>query len=365
MKITKEQLYLRQTTLNEIGENGQQKLQDAEILIVGCGGLGSVAAVYLAASGVGNIHLVDFDVVNVSNLHRQVFYKTEDIGKSKAEVLTNYIRSISPFVNVTYTKQAINKSNAIDIIDDFAIVVDCTDSLPTKYLLNDVCVITDTILIYGSLYKHDGYVATFNMTKDSKRTANLRDAFPEMTSQQIPNCSEIGTLNTIVGIIGMMQANEVIKIITHTGEPLMNQILIYNSLENSQFKMKLSSEPCYKKSERGCILKSFKHNNYDDPNCEIKEEDFMLSAKEFRQKIENEDLIIISLIEDLNITLPFHVNLKIPFSEFKVDDLKIDTDKVYTFVCKKGILSYAATLNLKEKYPDLNVYSLNYGIENY
>ncbi len=364
MKITKEQLYLRQTTLDEIGENGQEKLQDAEILIVGCGGLGSVAAVYLAASGVGNIHLIDFDIVNISNLHRQVFYKTDDIGRSKAEVLTDHIKSISPFVNVTYNKQAINKSNAIDIIDDFAIVVDCTDSLPTKYLLNDVCVITDTILIYGSLYKYDGYVATFNMTKDSKRTANLRDAFPEMASQQIPNCSEVGTLNTIVGIIGMMQANEVIKIITHTGEPLMNQILIYNSQENSQLKMKLSSEPCYKKAERGCILKSFKYNNYDDPKCETQEENLMISYEELKQKIKKKDLIIISLFEDKNTSLPFHVNLKIPFSKFKIDNLKIDINKVYTFVCKKGILSYAAAKNLKEKHPYLNVYSLQYGIEN-
>jgi len=360
MKITKEQLYKRQTTLTEIGVHGQERLEEAEILIIGCGGLGSTAAIYLAASGIGAIHLVDFDVVNVSNLHRQVFYKPSDIGRPKAEVLAEYIRSISPFVEVTYSTEAINKANAIHLIDQFAIALDCTDSLPTKYLINDVCVITDTILVYGSLYKYDGYVATFGMTKDNKRTANLRDAFPEMGSQKMPNCSEVGTLNTIVGIIGMMQANEVIKIVTHTGEPLMNQILIYNSLDNSQYKMKLSSEPCYKKAEKGCILKTFKKEKYEDPDCEIPDENHILSLEEV---LNNKELEIISLTETEETDLPFEVSQRIPFSEFKPDRLSWDKNKQYLLVCMKGITSYSAVKLIRERYPDINVFSLQNGIE--
>jgi adenylyltransferase/sulfurtransferase len=360
MKITKEQLYKRQTTLAEIGAHGQERLEEAEILIIGCGGLGSTAAIYLAASGIGAIHLVDFDVVDVSNLHRQVFYKPSDIGRPKAQVLAEYIRSISPFVEVTYSTEALNKGNAIDLIDQFAIALDCTDSLPVKYLINDVCVITDTILVYGSLYKYDGYVATFGMTRDNKRTANLRDAFPEMGSQKMPNCSEVGTLNTIVGIIGMMQANEVIKIVTRYGEPLMNKILIYNSMDNSQYIMKLSSEPCYKKAEKGCILKTFKKETYDDPNCEVPDENHVLTLEEV---MKNKDLEIISVTETEETDLPFEVSQRIPFSEFKPDEVNWKKDRQYLLVCMKGITSYSAVKMIRERYPDINVFSLQNGIE--
>ena len=190
--ISSKQLFQRQTTLSELGESGQQKLQQAKVTVVGCGGLGSVATIYLAGSGIGNIHLVDFDVVDVSNLHRQVFYKIEDIGKPKAEVLANYIKSISPFVKVTFSTDAISKSNVVDTIKNSEIVLDCTDNLPIKYLLNDTCVLHNKVLIYGSLYKFDGYAATFNMMQENgKRSANLRDAFPEFPTEHIPNCSRI------------------------------------------------------------------------------------------------------------------------------------------------------------------------------
>jgi len=370
MNITKKQLYKRQTTLSEFGEKSQQKLQDAEIVIVGCGGLGSVAAVYLAASGIGKIHLIDFDVVDVSNLHRQVFYKMEDVGKSKADVLANHIKAISPFVQVTTSNKALTKITIFNQIDDFDVVLDCTDSLATKYLLNDYCVITDHILVYGSLYKNDGYVASFNIPEGLHNSANLRNAFPKMPKNAIPNCSEAGTLNPIVGIIGMMQANEVIKIISQIGKPLKNQILIFNSSDNSQFKMKLDVEKtCDNVGKRG-ILKIFKNDDYLDENCSPnsyreQNENLLISFEEFTQDIENKNRVIISVIEDVETKLPFEVNYKIPFSKFDVDTLIIDSNKSYIIICNKGILSYTATINLKNKYPELNVLSLESGIENY
>ncbi len=365
MKITKQQLYKRQTTLTEFGEVGQQKLQKAEVVIVGCGGLGSIAAVSLAASGIGKIHLIDFDVVDVSNLHRQVFYRIEDIGKPKVEVLAKYIQAISPFVKITTSNQPITKKNIFNQIDDYDIVVDCTDSLPTKYLLNDYCVITDHILVYGSLYKNDGYIASFNISEGLHNSANLRNAFPKMPKDLIPNCSEVGTLNPIVGIIGLMQSNEVIKIITQTGEPIKNQILIFNSSDNSQFKMKLQVEKtCDNVGKRG-ILKIFKNDDYLDANCEIQKEELLISSKELKQNIKNINQVIISVIEDVNTKLPFDVTQKTPFSNFDVDTLKIDSKKDYVIICNKGILSYTATQNLKNKYPSLNVLSLEKGIENY
>ncbi len=365
MKFTQDKFYKRQTTLSEIGKIGQQKLQDAEIAIVGCGGLGSVAAVYLAASGIGKIHLIDFDVVDISNLHRQVFYKTDNIGKPKVEVLANHIKAISPFVEINTSNQPVTKANIFEQLDEFEIIVDCTDSLPTKYLLNDFCVMTDTILVYGSLYKHDGYVASFNIMDGIKRSANLRDAFPKMPENSIPNCSEIGTLNAIVGIIGLMQANEVLKIVTQTGEPLINQLLIYNSLDNSQLKIKLKVDGgCDNVGKRG-ILKIFKNENYLDPDCEIQKEKLLITSENLKEKTRNENLVIISVIEEPNTKIPFEINQNLPLSIFDVETIKINPKNDYVIICQKGILSYTATQLLKEKYPDLNVFSLKNGIENY
>ena len=210
--ISKSDLFKRQVTLSEIGETGQQKLQDSKILVVGCGGLGSPIAVYLASSGIGKLHLIDFDQVDVTNLHRQVFYSLHDVGFSKSERLANFITQRSPFTEVSFSNEAITKENVIEIVSEYDIIVDGTDSLPTKYLLNDACVILEKPLVYGSLYKFDGYVSVFNSSDENGNSANLRDAFPTMNTD-IPNCEEAGTLNAIVGMIATAQVNEVLKLV--------------------------------------------------------------------------------------------------------------------------------------------------------
>ena len=365
MKITPKQLYKRQTTLTEIGEEGQEKLLQAKAVVVGCGGLGGIAAVYLAASGIGMIHLVDYDVVDASNLHRQVFYTTKDIGKSKAEVLKKHIESISPFVRVSYSNKAVLKSTVFNEINEFDYILDCTDSLPTKYLLNDACVLQNKTLIYGSLYKFDGYVASFNVKLPGDSfSANLRDAFPEISKDAIPNCSEIGTLNTIVGMIGMLQANEVLKLVTNIGNPLVDQLVIYNSLENSQFKMKLKRSVTKKMIEQ-----IFEAESYFDSACEPQDEKLLISSEQLKKELTlesiNKKLKIISTIENKNASIPFEVHDKIPLTEFKIDKIQLNHDNEYVVVCNKGITSYAVTLQLKEKYPNLKVLSLKDGIINY
>ena len=300
--------YQRQTTLPEIGTAGQERLSKAKILVIGCGGLGSVAAVYLAGSGMGTLHLIDYDVVSVSNLHRQVFYKTSDIGQPKAQVLANHIKVINPFVNVSFSTQALSKTHVKKVFADYDIVLDCTDSLPIKYLINDACVLSHKVLVYGSLYKFDGYVATFNALDDQgNRTANLRDAFPEMPQKYVPNCAESGTLNSIVGLIGLMQANEVLKLVTKTGKPLTNQLLIYNSLENSQFKMKLKVSS--KNPSEGLlkIADIFKTETYTELCCALTDEKLLINAKTLKTQLKNnkENLYLNSVIENPNTPLPF------------------------------------------------------------
>ncbi len=365
MKITKQQLYKRQTTLKEIGDEGQLKLCQTSVLVAGCGGLGSAAAVYLAASGVGTIHLVDYDIIDASNLHRQVFYTTAAIGKPKVEVLAKHMQAISPFVKVLTTDKAVSKETVFELITQADYILDCTDSLPIKYLLNDACILKDKPLIYGSLYKFDGYLASFNIQlPNGSYASNLRDAFPEISNEAIPNCSEVGTLNPIVGIIGVMQANEVIKLVTGIGKPIINQLLIYNSLENSQYKMQLKAS--FSKAK---IQRIFASETYCDPNCEVQDEMLLISAKALRQKLSfgeaSQKLHIISVIEDIKIKHPFQVHQKIPLSKLAIERENYNLDNEYVIVCNKGISSYIATQKIKASYPDLNVLSLKNGITNY
>jgi molybdopterin/thiamine biosynthesis adenylyltransferase/rhodanese-related sulfurtransferase len=358
MKPTKNELFKRQLTLQEIGEVGQRKLQDASVLVVGCGGLGSPIAVYLAASGIGKLHLIDFDTVAVSNLHRQVFYSLEDIDKPKVAVLSTFIKKRAVFTEVSYTNQPITKENVFEFIENADIVVDGTDSLPTKYLLNDACVIANKPLVYGSLYKFDGYVATFNLRQeDGSYSANLRDAFPEIATD-IPNCEEAGTLNAIVGMIAIQQVNEVLKLITGIGKPLTNQLLIYNSLQNTQLKIKLKSTTLKEK-----VAKIFKVETYTDYACSAQNPDWQISSTVLKEKIGNSNLEIIAVLSDLK--LPFDVQQTIDISQFNVDKISIDKNKTYIMVCKKGFNSYKATVKLKNKYPDLEVFSLTGGISSY
>tara|TARA_R110001592_G_scaffold190063_2_gene435711 strand:- start:1936 stop:3012 length:1077 start_codon:yes stop_codon:yes gene_type:complete len=356
--IDKNQFFKRQITLSEIGEVGQQKLQNASVLIVGCGGLGGLIAVYLASSGVGKIQLIDFDTVDMTNLHRQVFFSLEDVGKPKAEVLSEFIKKRAPFTEVNFNNKPITKDNVFELIYEVDIVVDGTDSLPTKYLLNDACVIKNKSLVYGSLYKFDGYVATFNvLQKDGTFSSNLRDAFPEMATD-IPNCSATGTLNSIVGMIATQQVNEVLKLITGIGKPLTNELLIYNSLQNTQLKMKL--KPTILKEK---IAKIFKIQTYVDVACAAQNPEWQISPRELKSKLGDDNLEIIAVLNDLK--LPFEVQQTIHINKFDADKIIIDSNKTYVIVCQRGFNSYRATEKMKKKYPDLKVLSLTGGISNY
>ena len=359
MDFNKEDYFQRQTTLAEIGKEGQNLLQKAKVLVIGCGGLGSPIAVYLATSGIGELHLVDFDTVSVSNLHRQVFFKIEDIQQPKVEVLANEIKKRAPFTKVSFTNEAVHKDSILELISHFDVVVEGTDNLPIKYLINDACVLAKKPLVYGSLYKFDGYVATFNVLNgDGDYTCNLRDAFPKIATN-IPNCEEAGTLNPIVGIIALLQVNEVLKLITKTGKLLTNQLLIYNALENSQFKIKL------KKNKSLIFEDIFKNSNYLDAHCTTQDSALLISNEEFEKRISAKNIEIISVFNHPDIEFPFEVHQKIPYKTFDIDNFIPNFEKDYVIICKKGITSYEVTLKIKEKYPSLNVFSLFEGINSY
>jgi len=367
MKPTKNQLFKRQITLSEVGEEGQQKLQNASVLVVGCGGLGSPIAVHLAASGIGQIHLVDFDTIDATNLHRQVFYSLADIGESKAKTLANFIKGRAPFTEVTFNNKPITKETVFELIEDVDIVIDGTDSLPTKYLLNDACVIKNKPVVYGSLYKFDGYVASFNVKQeDGTYSANLRDAFPKIATD-VPNCEEAGTLNSIVSLIAAQQVNEVLKLVTGIGKPLINQLLIYNSLENSQLKMKLTSLDSSHSDRKKRISAIFENESYFDASCEMQNPDWLISAEELKRIVlgteRSRSVEIISVLE--NLQTPFKVDKEIIFQNLNSEEFHIDLSKKLVFVCQKGITSYKATQILRERFPQADILSLAGGINDY
>jgi rhodanese-related sulfurtransferase len=244
------------------------------------------------------------------------------------------------------------------LVSKVDIVVDGTDSLPTKYLLNDACVLKNKPMVYGSLYKFDGYVATFNvLQKGGGYSANLRDAFPEMATD-IPNCEEAGTLNSIVGMMATQQVNEVLKLITGIGKPLLNQLLIYNSLNNTQLKIKIT--PIFLKDK---IAKIFKVQTYADVACIGQNLDWQILPAELKQKMGDANLEIIAVLN--NLKLPFDVQQTIDIKQFDADKIAIDKSKTYIMVCQTGFNSYTATVKLKTKYPDLEVLNLTGGISSY
>jgi adenylyltransferase/sulfurtransferase len=217
--------YSCQLALPGFGEAAQQKLQQAKVLIVGLGGLGCPAAQYLAASGIGTLGLADYDVVSETNLHRQILYTPEDIGQKKAEIACVRLHLQNPQVGFHIHDVMIDSSNVKETISHYDVIVDCTDNIETKYLLNDACVLSDKPLVYGAIYQYEGQVAVWNVNN----SPNYRDLYPSIDTSQISNCAEGGVLPTLAGIIGCIQANEVIKYITQTGELLAGKLLVFDA----------------------------------------------------------------------------------------------------------------------------------------
>jgi sulfur-carrier protein adenylyltransferase/sulfurtransferase len=229
--------YSRQIQLAELKTEGQQKLQDAKVLVVGAGGLGCPVLQYLAAAGVGTIGIVDFDLVEETNLHRQVLYATADVGKSKAEIASKRILEQNPLVKVEIFNTKLDNSNALKIISNYQIVLDCSDNFETRYAINDACVYLNKPFVYAGIHKFEGQLSVFNLDKESP---TYRCVFPEKGEDEIIiNCSITGVIGTLPGILGTMQANEVIKIITGIGEVCSGKMLLFNALNNSLTEVKV------------------------------------------------------------------------------------------------------------------------------
>ena len=222
------QRYSRHLTLPEFGKEGQETLKNASVLLVGAGGLGSPAATYLAAAGVGRIGLVDFDTVEASNLQRQILYGNSDVGRPKLEAASERLQDLNPHVEVERHELRLTSDNALDIIDDYDVVADGTDNFPTRYLVNDACVMTGTPNVYASIFRFEGQVSVF-ATEDGPCYRCLYEEPPP--PGLVPSCAEGGVLGILPGFIGTLQATEVIKLLTGIGEPLIGRLLMVDALD--------------------------------------------------------------------------------------------------------------------------------------
>ena len=232
--------YERHISLPEIGEKGQQKLLDSRVAIIGAGGLGSPAAIYLAAAGVGTIGIVDMDTVEESNLQRQILHSTETIGKNKVDSAEKTLSTLNPDVNIITYNTRLNKDNAIEIIENYDVVIDGTDNFQTRYLINDASVKTGTPVVHGSIFQYEGQITVF----DPKDGPTYRDIFPEPPQNGTTlNCTEAGVLGVLPGIVGSIQALETIKLILEIGEGLSGRLVVFDALEMSFHEYKIDRDP--------------------------------------------------------------------------------------------------------------------------
>jgi molybdopterin/thiamine biosynthesis adenylyltransferase/rhodanese-related sulfurtransferase len=235
--------YSRHLLVPEVGLEGQRKLKAASILVIGTGGLGSPVALYLAAAGIGHIGLVDYDVVDTTNLQRQVIHGTSTVGELKVESARRRIRDLNPDVQVDINNQAFTSENAMQIAAPYDLIVDASDNFPTRYLTNDLCVLTGKPNVYGSVYRFDGQVSVF----DARHGPCYRCLFPEPPPPGlVPSCAESGVLGILPGTIGTLQATEAIKLILGTGKPLIGSLLLYNALDMSFEYVRLRKNPACK-----------------------------------------------------------------------------------------------------------------------
>ncbi|MCP6761038.1 MAG: molybdopterin-synthase adenylyltransferase MoeB [Fischerella sp. CENA71] len=242
IQLTKDdyERYSRHLILPEVGLEGQKRLKAASVLCIGTGGLGSPLLLYLAAAGIGRIGIVDFDVVDTSNLQRQVIHGTSWVGKPKIASAKNRILEINPYCQVDLYETRLSSENALDIVKPYDVVVDGTDNFPTRYLVNDACVLLDKPNVYGSIFRFEGQATVFNY----ECGPNYRDLYPEPPPPgMVPSCAEGGVLGILPGIIGVIQATETVKIIIGQGNTLSGRLLLYNALEMKFRELKLRPNP--------------------------------------------------------------------------------------------------------------------------
>lgn len=349
MKTSELNRYARQIKLPNVGIEGQQKLKDSKILVIGAGGLGSPVLLYLAAAGVGTLGIVEFDTIDISNLQRQILYESQQKDMPKLETSIEKLKKLNPEIEIIGHNFKLNAENCLETFKNYEIIIDGSDNFPTRYLVNDACEILSKPYIYGALYQFEGQASVFNYNGSS----TYRDLFPTPPPPEMaPNCAESGVFGPLAGIIGSIQANEAIKLITGIGKPLTGQILIFDSLEVSFRKIRLQ-----KNLERPPIKKFINYENF----CGLKNDN---ESKTTLENLESWKSMGVSIML-IDVREPFeHEDNNIGGKNIPLDEVKntlqeelMTFDKV-VYYCASGQRALKAVEISKPLYPEKEFYYL-------
>ncbi len=341
------QRYSRHIVLPEIGLEGQERLLDAKVLIIGAGGLGSPLALYLAAAGIGTIGLVDFDIVEPSNLQRQIAHYTSDVGRPKLDSAADKIHAMNPDVKVNKYPTFITSENALDIIKDYDYVIDGTDNFPTRYLVNDACVMLGKTNIYGSIYRFDGQATVFKPDEGPC----YRCLYPEPPPPGlIPSCQEGGVVGVLPGIIGIIQATEVIKLVTESGTPLIGRLLLYDSMDMSFNEVMIDKNPdCPVCSDHPTITELIDYKEFcgirSDVEAEAIAQSFNVSVEEAHDLLsqDRDDLVLLDVRDPNEYEIAcIGGSILIPLAVLPDEVKDMDIEKEYLVLCKVGDRSLEA-----------------------
>ena len=341
-----EERYQKHLILKEIGYEGQLKLKNSSVLCIGAGGLGSSVLLYLAATGIGRIGIVDNDRVEKSNLQRQIIHETNTIGNLKIDSARERIKKSNPNCELLTFSERISPNNALKLIQEFDVICDCSDNFGTRYLINDSCLILNKPLVFGSVQGFEGQVSVFNLYKNSP---NLRDLLPESPSKNaVPSCAEYGVVGVSTGLIGILQVNEIIKIILKKGEILDGKILIFDLFTMNMKKLHLQSDELNKRIKNLSQFEGFYNNN---EYCEINNEINSINANDFNSlyKAKPNKILLIDVRENEEFsTAAIEGSISIPLSHLnQKSDLKFIqkeslSKEVFT-ICKSGKRSEKAS----------------------
>jgi len=357
--------YSRQIILPEIGAEGQARLKAARVLVVGAGGLGCPVLTYLTAAGVGNIGIVDSDRVEISNLHRQVLFGEAEIGRMKAEAAVDKLQNLNPIVNFKSYSLLLAPKNALSLIENYDLVVDASDNFPTRYLINDACVILDKPFVLGSIHRFQGQVAVLNYGKaGQEKGPSYRCLFPKPPAPEtVPNCSEIGVIGILPGIIGSLQANEVIKMIVGYGKILSGEILFVDSLGLRFRTLKISRNSAI--IEQTLRLKeNLPEFDYDAFCSESRTggEIEHISVRELQRELENNgELQLVDIREPFGLEGKIPGSESIPLSSFGQHLDQISREKKVVIYCYHGNDSQAVIRFLQKEYGYRNLVNLRGG----
>ena len=346
LNTDEQERYQKHLTLKEIGYEGQLNLKNSSVLCIGAGGLGSSVLLYLAATGIGRIGIIDNDYVEKSNLQRQIIHETDGIGNLKIDSAQERIKKLNPNSELLTFAERINPNNALKIIEQFDVICDCSDNFGTRYLINDACLILNKPLVFGSVQGFEGQVSVFNL---HKKSPNLRDLLPESPSKNaIPSCAEYGVVGVSTGLIGILQVNEIIKIILKKGEILDGTILVLDLLNMNIKKLHLERSQVNQRIKNLSQFEDF----YSDNQCfEENNEINSINASDFKNiyKVKADKILLIDVRENEEFsTSAIKGSISVPLSDlnkdFDLEFIKKESliKEVFT-ICKSGKRSEQAS----------------------